>query len=84
MTYLDGDNGWSKWVSNSNDKTVTLRTVIYDKSAGGIFNWLNPSFSHTDPGNSYYFDENYQRKYYRDANLVIKSLEIRLESIPLP
>ena len=84
MTYLDGDNGWSKWVSNSNDKTVTLRTVIYDKSAGGIFNWLNPSFSHTNPGNSYYFDENYQLNYYRDANLVIKSLEIRLESIPLP
>lgn len=82
MTYLDGDNGWSKWVSNSNDKTVTLRTVIYDKSAGGIFNWLNPSFSHTDPGgNGYWSDSGWN--YYRDESLVIKSLEIRLESVPL-
>lgn len=82
MTYLDGDNGWSKWISESNDESVTLRLVICDKTAGGWLDWINPSFSHTDPGgNGYWSDSGWN--YYRDESLVIKSLEIRLESVPL-
>ena len=71
MTYLDGANGWSKWTSQGQESSITLRLVICDKNTNSwwIGNWGNPEMTHSDPGSSS----------ERGYNLVINSLEIRVE-----
>lgn len=69
MRYLDGANGWSKWTSEGDDASITLRMVISDKPEPSIWNWWNPKATHKDP--SYSSEYNY--------SLIINSLEIRLE-----
>lgn len=71
MMYLDGANGWSKWTSEDQESSVTLRLVICNKNTNSwwIGNWGDPQMTHSDPRSSS----------ERGYNLVINSLEIRAE-----
>jgi hypothetical protein len=72
MTYLDGGNGWSKWVSDGEDTEVTLQLVICNKSARDWWDIFGEtSMTHSNPR------DNNERGY----SLVIKSLELRVEQI---
>lgn len=73
MAYLDGVNGWSTWTSEGQDSSVTLRLVICNKNTNSwwIGNWGNPEMTHSDPGQYSSSEKGY--------NLIIKSLEIRVE-----
>ena len=73
MAYLDGVNGWSTWTSEGDNSTVTLRLVICNKNTNSwwIGNWGNPEMTHSDPSQYSSSEKGY--------NLIIKSLEIRVE-----
>ena len=73
MTYLDGTNGWSKWNSTGDDRSVTLRLVIYEQNFN-ILDWFNPDMVHKDPSSSSISSD-------QSRSLIINSLEIRLEEV---
>ena len=77
MMYLDGANGWSKWTSEDQESSVTLRLVICNKNTNSwwIGNWGDPDMTHSDPSQYLTYEHEY--------NLIINSLEIRVEKLSI-